>query len=272
MIDYHGHRDVVAQLETELPPVTLLLGPPSVGKWTLTQYLAERHGVLAVDHSAHPTGFTADSARAVRTFVQRAPLGKLKLVTARLDRSTPTSWGVLLKTLEEPPAPVRFLLTCDTWTTNRPALPGTITSRAAIYPLGLLADYQVAAILIANGMNPLAAQKAARLGGGQVRPARDALAVADDAKDTITTLMNAVAAGDRDQLTRAMRNVDDSTAHLLGVWLGEALTRRWKTFTAPDALPPRRELFAALAALRRLGRGTPRLAVHAALDAITGQR
>lgn len=268
---YHGHADIVAQLEARLPPVTLLLGPPSVGKWTLTRHLAAHHGVLSVDHSAHLDGFTADSARTVRGFTHRAPLGGLKLVTARLDKSSPVAWGVLLKTLEEPPAPVRFLLTVNTWT-DRPAVPGTLTSRAVCHHLGLLADTDVTAILTANGLSPFAAAKAARLGGGQVRPARDALAVADDARDTVAVLMTATLAGDRAQLARAVRNVDDTTAHLLTVWLNEALTRRWHTFPAPDTLPPRAWLLAALAALRRLGRGSPRLAVHAALDALASHR
>ncbi len=270
-MNYHGHRRIVAELEAGLPPVALLLGPPSVGKWTLTQHLTQHHRVLGVDRSAHPDGLTADAARTVRTFCQRAPLGPLKLITARLDRSSPAALGVLLKTLEEPPAPVRFLLTADSWT-HRPALPGTITSRAVTYQFGLLADYQVAAILIEGGMNTLAANKAAPLGGGQVRPAQEALNFDEGAKATVITLMQAVAAADRDQLARAARNVDATVAHLLKVWLSESLTGRWRAFTPPETAYPRAWLLAGLAALRRLDRAAPGLAVHAALDAIVSAR
>jgi len=270
-VTYHGHHHVVTALEAGLPPVALLLGPPSVGKWTLTEHLAEHHRVLSVDRSAHPDGLSADAARNVKAFAWRAPLGRLKLVTARLDRTSPAALGVLLKTLEEPPSQTRFLLTADTWT-SQPKLPGTITSRAVCYHLGLLADYQVTAILIESGMNTLAAHKAAALGAGQVRPARDALNLDEDAKTTVVTLMRAVAAADRDQLARAARNADATVAHLLKVWLHEALTGRWRTFAPPESAYPRAWLLAGLAALRRLDRAAPGLAVHAALDAIVSAR
>lgn len=270
-MNYHGHHKTVTALEAELPPVTLLLGPPSVGKWTLTEHLAEHHRVLTVDRSAHRDGLTADAARTVRTFCQRAPFGPLKLVTARLDRSSPAALGVLLKILEEPPAPVRFLLTADTWTGGSP-LPGTITSRAVCHRLGLLADHQVTSILIEGGMNTLAAHKAAPLGAGQVKPARDALSFDETAKTAVLTMMAAVAAGDRDQLARTAKTADATVAHLLQVWLSEALTARWRTFTPPEAAYPRPWLLAGLAALRRLDRAGPRLAVHAALDAIITAR
>ncbi len=260
MTGYHGHHSVVTQLEQRLPPVTLLLGPPSIGKWTMTEHLAKHHGVLSVDTSAHPDGLTADAARTVRAFVWRAALGRLKLVTARLDRSTPAALGVLLKTLEEPPSQSRFLLTVDTWT-SRPALPGTITSRAVCHHLGLLPVNDVAAILVEGGMTPVAAGKAARLGGGQVRAARDALAH-DDAKETVTTLVDAVVAGDRDRIARASRTFDDTGMRLLHVWLSEALSGRWQTFTKPEIIPPRAWLLHTLASLRRLDRANPRLAVQ----------
>lgn len=270
-MNYHGHHRIVAELEARLPPVALLQGPPSVGKWTLTQHLMQHHRILGVDRSAHPDGLTADAARTVRSFCQRTPLGPLKLITARLDRSSPAALGVLLKLLEEPPAPVRFLLTADSWT-GRSNLPGTITSRAVVYRLGLLTDQQVTAILIENGMNSIAAHKAAQLGGGRIRAARAAITLDEGAKATVLTLMQAVAAADRDQLARAARNVDATTAHLLSVWLHEALTGRWRVFSPPEPAYPRAWLIAAVAALRRVDHANPRLAVHAALDAIVSAR
>src|SRR5947207_1278431 len=171
MTRYIGHADAVAALTRELPPVTLLLGPPSVGKWTLTHHLADVHGVAMVDRAIYPDGLSVEAARAIISFVSRAPFGPFKVVTARLDHSSDAAFNALLKTLEEPPPTARFLLTHSCSLTGRSHLPPTVVSRGHRHFLGLLSPDELRDVLIGTGMSPTAATKAAALGRGQVSAA-----------------------------------------------------------------------------------------------------
>src|ERR1044072_1522162 len=171
MTRYIGHADAVAALRRELPPVTLLIGPPSVGKWTLTHHLADHHQVGMVDRAIYPDGLNADAARSLISFSGRPPCGPSKLVPARLDHSSDAALNALLKTLEEPPPTARFLLTHSCTLTGRSSVPPTVVSRAHRYFLGLLSNEEVRDVLIGTGMSATAATKAAALGRGQVAAA-----------------------------------------------------------------------------------------------------
>lgn len=267
--DYIGHLSAVAALRRELPPVGLLIGPPSVGKWTLTRHVAEHHRVGQVDHATYPDGITADAARSIITFVSTAPFGALKLVTARLDNTTDAAYNVLLKTLEEPPPTARFLLTYSGSITGRlTTLPATVASRARVYRLGLLTTDEVRDILIQTGMSPSAATRAAALGRGQVRAAQQA-AGADNHRSTALNVIRALALGDRDQYDRAFKGFDDSARQWLLVWFHEAITGQWAAFTEADTFGLRRDparLRAMLVAVSRLPAASARLGVRVALE------
>lgn len=259
---YIGHREVVGLLERGLPPVTLLLGPASVGKWTLTHHLADHHGVALVDRVIVADGLRVDTVRSIRKFVGSRPFGPFKLAQIRLDGSTEPALNALLKTLEEPPATVRFLLTCSTRT-----LP-TIMSRAQIFRLGLLTTEELRAVLIAEGLSPTAATRAAALGRGQVATAL-AADTSDDAKSNVLTVMRAVSSGDRDLFERAFRFFDDTSRDLLLCWLREAITGQWAIFSEDDSFGLRREparLRKMLLAVSQLSRARSRLGVRAALE------
>lgn len=257
-----GHGEVVGLLERGLPPVALLLGPPSVGKWTLTHHLADHHAFAQVDRFTAPDGLRVDTVRTIRRFVSSRPFGALKLVQIRLDGSTEPALNALLKTLEEPPATVRFLLTCSTRT-----LP-TITSRAQVFRLGLLSAEELRDILIAEGMSKPVATRAAALGRGQVKTALT-VDTSDDAKSNVLTVMRAVSSGDRDLFERAFRFFDDNSRDLLLCWLREAITGQWAIFTEDDSFGMRREparLRKMLLAVSQLSRARSRLGVRAALE------
>ncbi len=263
MTPLRGHARTFAQLCAQLPPVALITGPASVGKWTMVQHLAEHHRVAIVDRSIHPDGLVADAARAIIGFVARVPMGTVKLVAVRLDGSSPAALNALLKTLEEPPGPARFLLTA-----SGPVLP-TITSRAVHHQVGLLTDAEVAQVLVDHGMPEAAARAAAAHGRGRVAPARHAARVHDGARTAVLVIFRALATGDREMFDRVFRSFDDTTWDLLHTLLAEAITGQWSLFAPADACgldgdQPR--LRSMLFALSRLSGARRRLAVRVALE------
>lgn len=257
-----GHARVLRALTEHLPPVTLLCGPPSVGKWTIAEHLAQHHHVSAVDRSTWPTGLTAAAARTIIAFVSTAPFGRFKLVTVRLDGSSNTALNAMLKTLEEPPPSARFLLT-----TSTPTLP-TITSRATIYRLGALSVPELTDVLTRHGLRPEAAARAAVLGRGQVRTAL-AAETSDAARAAVLNLMRAVATTDHELFDRTLRSWDDAAGQLLTQWFTETVTGRWSIFTQADTFglhTDQARVRKMLTAISRVANARSRLAVRAALE------
>lgn len=257
---YHGHQEVVDALSRELPPVTLLLGPASVGKWTLATRLAEHHRVAAVDRMTVTGRLLIDTVRAVIDFVARAGFGPYKLVTARLDEATEPALNALLKTLEEPPAAARFLLT-----SAAPVL-DTVASRAAIFRLGLLPPAELRQILLQAGMSAKAADRAAQFGGGQVRPAL-AADTGDAARTAALAVVKAVATGDRLLFDNAFGYFDEPARAALLAWCTEILTGRYVRYTPADTFGLSRErVRGMLLAVCGLADARARLGVRAALE------
>lgn len=264
MSAYIGHAATVAALTHDLPPVTLLLGPTSVGKWTLCQHLAEHHRVGMADRFLAPDGLTAATARAIVAFVATAGFGPIKLVTARLDTTTETALNILLKTLEEPPPTARFILTATTWPL------ATIASRAQIFRTGLLDPGEVEQILLTLGHSPTGAARAAALGCGQIAAARTLVArvdSADTARAATLTLGRALATYDTELFDRAFTTFTDTDQDMVLTWLREEITGRRVWFTAADYFGlPRPRLLQMLFAVSGLPHARSRLAVRAALQ------
>lgn len=268
-----GHTRVRRELEHELPPVALLLGPESVGKWTLARHLAWHHKVQPGDRLALPT-LTMDKARMLRQFMTVAPLGRLKVAVLNLDQSTEDSQNVLLKVLEEPPPTARFLLVAST---SYKVLP-TILSRSHVYQLGLLSEDEIYEILTRRfDVAPQKAKAAAQLADGSMsRALRELADKRDTARATALSVLKAVADHDPDLLARAMRTVDhdgaDAVRGYLVRWAREALTERWRVFTEAesfgldqDEMVPKRILLAL--STRSLARS--KLALRVAMEPLT---
>ena len=257
-----GHQQARTALERHLPPATLLRGPASIGKWTLTHHLAAHHQVAMADRLLYPDGLNIDAVRRITTFAATAGFGQFKLVTARLDTITPAAAAALLKLLEEPPgAATRFLFTTATTT------PDTLASRCAHYPLARLTPAELADVLTTcYGYPPPAAHRAAATGTGQVRPALAADPQAA-ARALVLSAVNAVAAADATGLDRALRQWSPSASTLLTTYLIEALTRRPATFTTAETTTVNRSTLWNLAlAVSRLPAASPHLAVRAVLQ------
>lgn len=256
---YVGHDTARHALEAALPPVVLLRGPASVGKRSLAVHLARHHGVAKIDTRA-VTRLTAEVARDLRDWAFRAPSGPGKAAIIRLDDATDAALNVLLKVLEEPPAPARFLLTA-----TRPTL-DTIASRAACYPLGYLSAAELTKVLVERlGMDPRLAPRAVARGRGSVRAAL-ASVQAEPERAWVLGVLKALIDRDADLLDQALTAWDQAAHDLLKAWAIEAVTGRWRVFTGTEA-PGLLGGDIPLRLVRGLGlAGRPRLAARAVLS------
>lgn len=257
-----GHTLARSYLERELPPATLLHGPSSIGKWTLARHLAAHHHVAPVDRWEVEHGMTVGTARLVLHFAARAPHGPFKLIIARLDEASRPALNALLKTLEEPPPHVRFILI-----SANPALP-TVASRCTVFELGLLTVPELEEVYGLAGVPRAKRQRAAQYARGQVERGYQA-EHADRHRTAVITLAKAIAASDRDLFMTVFEHWDSRCTDYLRMFLTEALTGRWSVFTENDASGlhhDRPRLWRMVAAVTRLPAARPKLGVRAVLE------
>jgi DNA polymerase III delta prime subunit len=243
-----GHEAIRAELEQALSPVTLLLGPRSVGKTTLAHHLIVHYQCRwSFDYGK----LTATMAREI---VNSSPIRRtsLDIRVIDLDGSTEAAQNILLKVLEEPPAHCRFILIAS-------ALPlPTVVSRSQVHRVGLLTDEQVAQVLRENcGISSEhAAAMAAARSRGQVAPAIAAAEhrESDRIISVVSSAVRAAAQGHMGaiSLSMALRNWTDEHTVVLRRWATEAASGRWVIFT-PDFAPGIRPT-AALRVLEALSR------------------
>lgn len=235
-----GHEAVRRELEEHLPPVTLLLGPPSIGKTALAEHLVRYHRLREF---AVPL-LTAANARDV---VNTAPVmvaGKCFVVN--LDTATATAQNILLKVLEEPPEHARFILVSSVI-----PLP-TVVSRSVVYRLAPLTPGQLAEVLVSFcGAPPDEALEVAARARGRVAPALAALADSEGARvrSVVSAAIKAAAEGGV-TFELALRSWTSAHTVVLRQWAEEAASGRWSWFRssfAPDATPQQaRRVLAAL--------------------------
>lgn len=216
------------QLELDLPPVTLLLGPYRSGKKTYAQHLIYTHTDGPVDRLWVPL-LTMEAAEEVQHFAYVAPVGKLRVAGVVLVRASSGALNRMLKLLEEPPETVRFILVSE-----GSAL-GTIRSRAQVVTFGTTAE-------------GLSAEEL-------------------KAKTAALTAIKAALSADSSLLRTALRVWGAEDSHMLARWAEEKLSGRWGAYSPADTSADRgfaQRLLAGLAANRA---ARPKLAARTALEA-----
>jgi hypothetical protein len=257
-----GHDQVRSILEDELPPATLLRGPRSIGKWTLALHLADHHRVAPVDRWLVEYGFTKDTVKLVTAYAARTPYGKFKLIVARLDQSAKPALNALLKTLEEPPPRVKFILVATGETL------GTVASRCETYDLGLLSTRDLEKIYKDQGLSSFKAERAARHARGQVDKGYQ-LDSAVSHYNQVINLAKALATGDRDLFAASFASWDANHTDLLTTLFTECLTHNWTMFAEDDTFGLHRDrtrLWRMVSAITLLPAARPRLGIRAALQ------
>ena len=174
----------------------LFVGPPGAGRATAARAFAGSilargtEGAAAARHRrlagagrhpdlvwVSPTGralLVAD-AEGIIVEASRSPIEAERkvMVIDRFDTAEPESAASLLKTIEEPPATVVFVLLAE----EVPAEHVTIASRCVRVDLPPLADEAVVAVLVADGVDP---ERAAHLAGASAGSLDRARLLADD--------------------------------------------------------------------------------------------
>lgn len=217
-----GHEDTLRRLHSDLPPVSLFLGPASVGKWTTAEHLRREYGVRDGD-LLRIRSLTMDEARTASKFMLTSPLGDLRFAIIRLDSATPASLHALLKALEEIPSSSRVVLV----STESPM--ETIVSRSEIFHFSLLSQEQVERVLIQRKLSPSEARRYAELAGGQVGRALSFVS-GMEGKATVLAAVNAIRERNPVSLDSLAVKWTDEHTNLLATLCREIITGRWRIF------------------------------------------
>ncbi|REK42240.1 MAG: hypothetical protein DWQ20_00215, partial [Actinobacteria bacterium] len=186
-----GHQNVVDLLDRELDSPAqayLFVGPESVGKDTFAGrfaagLLCERSGrhdddcrscrlALARTHPdlivVEPEGATSIGVEQARSLVTRASMAPVEsartvLLIPEAGVMTEQAANALLKTLEEPLAPVTFLLVAE----SEDDFPPTVASRCRTIHMGRVPIDQMVAALAAKGIDESQAESVSIVAGGR---------------------------------------------------------------------------------------------------------
>lgn len=253
-----GHTEVVSRVEAERPPVALFLGPSSVGKWTVAEYLRQ---VWRVDDgdTLRIIKLTVPAAQDAVKFASFAPSGDRRLIIIRLTHAAPHAMHILLKTLEE------GHLGCDFILLSEETPLATVVSRASVYRFGYLEDSQVTDILVRRNFRPEDAERYATMAGGQVSRAISAINN-KELHHGVMMVVKAFRELDPKGLDAASKEWTPEHTDLLAQWCRESLTGRHRIFSDEEVIDSRPVPFRILQALNANVR--PRLLVRSNLMAV----
>lgn len=255
-----GHQGVTRALSSQLPPVSIITGPPSVGKRMIATYAAITNNVARIDFT-EVSRLTVDEAIRVKQFMAVEPSSSLKFALIDLDSASTAAINDLLVTLEAPPAYARFSLISS----NR--LPYTLRTRGHKYTVGLLNSDELSQILLRQGLSESDVSKVSKLGRVDL-----ALKAYSDISSRTTALnvLQAVEDNDYQLFVQAYKAVDDKAADMIIVALEESAAQRWKMFS-PEYLgvfSNKRAALTVLAAWSTVASARPQLAVRVALESV----
>lgn len=251
-----GHDAVVAQLEAHLPPVSIFLGPPSVGKHTTAGHLRDFYEV----HEADYRYFSRLDSDAIRSIVESSsltPTGDFLLTVIEMDGSQQIAKIGLLTPLENADETHKFILL-----TSQHLSP-TITSRGQRFSFPLLSEEDMEEILKTVLSRAANVERLAKASGGQVSRAFIASKQSAQRAQVIQALQ-AFGGRDPSYLELAAKEWSEDHTKLLETWCQEAISGRWRVFEETDSPSNDRKLaIRILIALR--GGVRPRFVVRSRL-------
>ena len=255
-----GHQGVIGALSSQLPPVSIITGPPSVGKRLIAAHAAMSNNVARVDFT-EVSKLTVDEATRIKRFMHDQPMHNYKFALIDVDYASEPAINDLLKALEEPPSYARFSLISSR------RLPRTILTRGHKYSVGLLKSDELFTILTAKGIPSADAEKVSGL--GRVDKALQAYSDTS-AKTTALNVIQSVEANDYELFVQAYKAVDQRAAEMIIVLLEESACQNWKLFN-PDYLgvfKKKNVALTILSAWSNVASARPQLAVRAALESV----
>jgi DNA polymerase III delta prime subunit len=255
-----GHQGVIGALSSQLPPVSIITGPPSVGKRLIAAQAARINNVARVDFT-EVSRLTVDEATRIKSFMRYTPTRDLKFALIDLDSASEGAVDKLLKTLEEPASYARFSLI------SSKRLPGKLLTRGHKYKVGFLNQDELLSILLAKGIPENEASKVSNL--GRVDLALQAYADVA-AKTTAISVLQAVEANDYELFMQAYKGVDEKAAHAIVAALEESASQNWKMFNPNylGAFNRKNVALTVLGAWSNVASARPQLAVRVALESV----
>jgi len=255
-----GHKGVIGALSSQLPPVSIITGPASVGKRLIAAHAAITNNVSRVDFT-EVCRLTVSEASRVKDFMSVEPMENIKFALIDVDSASNAAINDLLKALEEPPKYARFSII------SSKKLPSTLRTRGHKYSVGLLKPTELETILINKGLPVEDSRKLSTL--GRVDAALQAFNESA-ARSTALTVLESVTSGDYVLFSQAYKAVDDRVARVILSILEESATERFKIYN-PNYLgvfAKKNVALAVLSAWSPVSNARPKLAVRAALESI----
>lgn len=255
-----GHQGVIGALSSQLPPVSIIMGPPSVGKRIIATYAAIKHEVARIDFT-EVSKLTVDEAIRVKQFMSTHPQQNLKFALIDLDAASDAAMNDLLKALEEPPSYARFSLISSA------TLPTTLLTRGHKYNVGLLNPEDLISILVHKGIPEKEAIKVSKL--GRVDLALQAYADLAS-RATAVNVLQAAESGDYVLFSQAYKAVDVKAAEVILAILEESASQNWKLYSPEfiGVFSKRQVALNILGAWSNVSSARPQLAVRTALESV----
>lgn len=259
MSEIHGHFSIVHSFNRMLWPVSIFVGPPSVGKWTVAEKVRRMYKFAPAD-VLRLHRLTAEDVETVRQFLSTPAVDSLsKLIIVEVDKAPLSVQAALGKVMEFFPGSTYIVIG------QNPS--SALTARGAVFKFGYLTDGQVAEILVEQKrLDPEHAKEIAAQSGGMVWPAFKLIDQDQDLPKSVIAAVRAITSRDADALEELAKNWNDEATDLLVTWCGEAITGRWKTFGAETAVQGKSLPLSILLALEPEVR--PRLVIRSQLMSI----